>query len=496
MDKTLVIFFITYLLFIMSFGVIAYRVTKNMSDFVLGGRSLSGPIAALSSGASDMSAWLLLGVPGAVYAFGLNQVWLPIGLTIGAYVNWQVVAKPLRVFTEFANDSLTVPAFLHNRFLGKNHAIRLVSAIATIIFFLIYISSGLLAGAKVLEASFSFDYHTSLFIASSIILLYTFIGGFLAVSWTDFFQGNFMLLCMLFIPLMISCELNGVSNVYNIVASSNANLLNPIYNISWIEIISLLAWGLGYFGQPHILVRFMSVKTTAEIPTAKKICMTWMVLSMMAAFLIGICARAYSFSELQSPVLDNRELVFIEFTKFLFTPALTGLVLAATISAIMCAVDSQMLASSSAIVEDLYHPLINKKASQQKLVSISRISIVLISIVAVWIASDRESFVIDLVQFAWSGLAASFAPAVLCSLFWRRLTSNGVVAGMLAGLFTVISWKLCSVYYLEFAIVNEIIPGLIVSFVAVAFISLSEREPEKDVLKQYDDAWKLINSSK
>ena len=496
MSGGLLFSFCGYLILVISFGLLAYRVTQNLSDFVLGGRSLSGPIAALSSGASDMSAWLLMGLPGAVYASGFDNIWLPIGLSVGAYLNWLYIAKPLRTYTEFANDSLTVPAFLDNRFLGTETSIRLISALATIIFFIFYISSGFLAGAKLLHLSFGFDYSFSLFLTIAIVLLYTFVGGFLAVSWTDFFQGNFMLLCMLIIPFLVVGEIGGWSNAATILKAQDNALFDIFGSLNFVGILSLLAWGLGYFGQPHILVRFMSVKTEKEIPIARRVCMIWMVLSLIAAFVLGITGKAYYLSDI-SGVLEDQELIFIKFSHLLLNPWLTGLVLAAIISAIMCAADSQMLAASSAIVEDLYHPFFRPNANQKELMLVSRISVVIMSVIAgaiAHLAIGYNSFVIQMVQFAWSGLGATFGPAVLCALFYREVSPKGIAAGMLTGCVIVILWRAIEFNAPDFLVINEIIPGFIISFLTIYLVTKFDKDVDEKILMNYDEAQKLITT--
>ncbi len=494
MDLVVLTAFIVYIVVVVSFGIIACKITKNLSDYVLGGRSLAGPIAALSAGASDMSAWLLLGLPGAVYVAGLSQIWVPLGLLLGAYINWKVVAKPLRIYTEYANDSLTVPAFLDNRFSGSAKKIRIISAIAQVVFFAVYIASGFLAGAKLVAITFKLDYQQALLISSLIIVSYTFIGGFLAVSWTDFFQGMLMMGCMLFVPYFLVEQLGSWHNVTTLLLSDNVNFLSAHTGISAVGLLSLLAWGVGYFGQPHILVRFMSVKTAQEIPTARAFGMGWMFLSLLGAVLIGLTGKAFYLSDLSVSGLAEPEMIFVEFANLLFNPVISGLLLAAIISAIMCAADSQILASSSALTEDVYRAILRPHATQKELVWVGRIFVILIACVAFVLASNPNSLVMDLVQFAWAGLGATFGPAVLFSLFWRRATENGVYFAMLIGASTVIVWKLLSYVWLELSALNEIVPGFILSGLTLLVVSRRDKVAQ-EVLTKYDKAWQLIKQS-
>lgn len=479
--------FCLYLTVVVSIAAIAYMKTKNLSDFVLGGRSLSGPVAALSAGASDMSAWLFFGLPGAVFALGLNQIWLPIGLTIGAYCSWRFVAKPLRVFSEIANDSLTIPAFLDNRFFDKSGVLRVVFAIVTLTFFAFYTASGLVGGAVLLQR-FGLDYTQGLFLGTTIIMGYTLIGGFLAVSWTDFFQGSLMLCCMLIVPIVAMSELGGATLTLELIEEVGEHFANPWHEFNALLIINLLAWGLGYLGQPHILVRYMAVKTVRDIPLARRVCISWMSLSMLGAVLIGFVGIAYFESKGMNP-----ESVFVMFSEALFSPWLAGLLFAAILSSIMCAIVSQMLASSSALTEDLYHRLLRKKASQKELVWVGRISLILIAGVALCLAYTPNSKVIELVAFAWAGLASAFGPSVVLSLFWSRMTRNGAIAGVVVGASTVIIW-----YFLHGGIFElyEIIPGFLFGTLAVVITSLRDKPPSQEITDQFNLAWAKISKNK
>lgn len=480
--------FVAYLTVVVTIAIVAYRVTKTSSDFFLGGRQLGGPVAALSAGASDMSAWLLLGLPGAVFLLGLNQIWLPIGLTLGAYLSWLLIAKPLRVFSEVANDSVTLPAFLDNRFLDKSGVIRIALAIVTLVFFAFYTASGLV-GAALLLQRFNFSYEHALLIGASIIVAYTFVGGFLAVSWTDFFQGTLMFIFLLVIPLVAAQEFGGWDKTLDIIHGHNPNFLSPITELDALLLVNLFTWGLGYFGQPHILVRYMAVRTLDDIPIARRICVSWMGLSMLGAVLTGFVGIAYFYEH-----NINHESIFIVFSQKLFAPWIAGLLFAAILSSIMCAIDSQMLASSSALTEDLYHRLFRKQAGKKELVWIGRLSIIVIALVAIILARHPESSVIKLVAFAWAGLGASFGPSVIGALYWRRMTRRGAILGILLGALSVIVWKLNADKGGVFAL-YEIIPGFLFGCLGVIAGSLSDKKPSEAVLILYDKAWELIKNN-
>jgi len=486
MDAATLIAFSTYLFLIIAVTFVAFVVTRNLSDFVLGGRRLGGPVAALSAGASDMSAWLLLGLPGAVYVLGLNQIWLPIGLTIGAYLSWKIIAKPLRVFSEYANDALTLPSFLDNRFLDDSGSIRILLAVCTLLFFAFYTASGLVGGAMLLQR-FGFEYHQALLLGTAIIMLYTLIGGFLAVSWTDFFQGSFMFCCLLVVPIMAISDMGGWEATKGLIHAQGGQFFNPLSEFNALLFVNLMAWGLGYFGQPHILVRFMAVRGVKDIPIARRIGIAWMSLSLVGATLTGFVGIAFFEMHDIKP-----ESIFIVFSQTLFTPWLAGILFAAILSSIMCAIDSQMLASSSAITEDLYHRVFRKNASQKELIWVGRIAVILIAVVAVILARDPENTVIDLVAFAWAGLGASFGPCVIFSLFWRKMTKVGALCGILLGALSVIIWKLNSGGIFE---IYEILPGFVLGSLGVVLGSRWGAPAPEAVLAQYDGAWEKIKHS-
>lgn len=437
LDLPTIITFLVYFSAIIAVGIAANRVTKNLSDFVLGGRSLSGAIAAMGVGASDMSGWLLLGLPGAIYASGIRGIWLPIGLSIGAYFNWQFIAKRLRVYTEVAKDSLTIPAYFDNRFHDDSKLLRIVTATAVLVFFTFYAASGFVSGAVLFQTSFNLDYHLSLWIGAIVIIGYTSIGGFLAVNWTDFFQGSLMFLALMVVPISAFYHLDGWQHLFETVKHIDIHYVDAFSGVSIISIISLLSWGLGYFGQPHILVRFMATRDPSEIPKARCICMTWMVFSLYGAIFTGFIGIAYFAKQ----PLSNPETVFLEFTRQLFNPWIAGILLGAVLSAIMSTIAAQLLASASALSEDFYNTFIRTNASNKELVIVSRLTVLIVALLAVFLAQNPKSSVLQLVGYAWAGLGAAFGPVILLSLFWKRMTRNAAIAGVITGGIIVIIWQ-------------------------------------------------------
>lgn len=486
MDIVTISAFTIYLMIVVAIALFAYRLTKNLGDFVLGGRQLGGPVAALSAGASDMSAWLLLGLPGAVFTLGMNQIWLPMGLTLGAYVSWRLIGKPLRVYSEMANDALTLPAFLDNRFQDQTGTIRTALALVTLFFFAFYTASGLVGGALLLQR-FNVSYMDALVIGTCIIVSYTFIGGFLAVSWTDFFQGTFMFICLLLVPFIAVQETGGWSHTFETIYTLSPDKLNPLKDFNALLFINLFAWGLGYFGQPHILVRYMAVRSLKDITIARRICISWMSLSMLGAVMIGIVGVSFFYEQELHP-----ESIFIVFSQTLFSPWLAGVLFAAILSSIMCAVDSQMLASSSALTEDIYHKWIHKKASSKVLMWVGRLSVIIIALVAFYLARNPESRVIQLVAFAWAGLGSAFGPAVICALYWRRMTALGAIIGIILGAFAVVVW-----HSLDGGIFDlyEIIPGFTLGLLGIIVGSLIDKPPQRAITQQFDDVWSVIKNA-
>ena len=462
--------FLIYLSVLIFLGILAYRRTYNLADYVLGGRKLGSLVTALSAGASDMSGWLLLGLPGAVYASGLNQIWIAIGLTIGAYLNWRFVAYQLRIQTEQANNALTLPDFLHHRFQDKSNSLRLLSAIVILLFFTFYTASGLVSGAKLFESSFDLEYTTALWVGTTIIMAYTAFGGFLAVSWTDVLQGLLMCLALIVVPLVTIYQVGGWSTMTVTIEQINPNFLNIFANTTLLGIISLLAWGLGYFGQPHILARFMAIESVQAIPKARFIGMSWMVISLCGAMLAGFAGIAYFAS---TPLADS-EKVFLTLTQVLFNPWVAGILLAAILAAIMSTIDSQLLVSSTAVTEDFYKAFLRKEASDVELIWVGRFSVMGVALIALSIAYNPNSSILELVSYAWAGFGSAFGPVILFSLFWQKMTRNGALAGLIVGAMTVVVWKELTVRGVIPFDLYEIVPAFVLSSVAIVTASSVE----------------------
>ncbi|UOQ92026.1 sodium/proline symporter PutP [Halobacillus shinanisalinarum] len=492
--------FIVYLIGMLLIGFAAYRLTSNLSDYVLGGRRLGPGVAALSAGASDMSGWLILGLPGAIYASGLGEAWIGVGLSIGAYLNWQFVARPLRVYTEVAKDSITVPDFLENRFHDNSHILRVISAFVILVFFTFYTSSGMVAGAKLFEAAFELSYTQALWIGAIVTISYTFLGGFLAVSWTDFVQGILMFLALIAVPIVAVSELGGWNAAIDAVGQIDPAHLNMVQGVGAMAIISSLAWGLGYFGQPHILVRFMALRSPKDVPKARLIGTGWMVIGMYGAILTGLFGLAFvatqDVSGLESfgvelmneggvQMLADSEKIFITFSQLLFHPVIAGILLAAILSAIMSTIDSQLLVSSSALAEDFYKAIFRKNASERELVWIGRVAVAAIALIAVLIAGNPDSSVLTLVSYAWAGFGAAFGPTILLSLFWKNFTRNGALAGMIVGAVTVIVWG----DFLSGGIFDlyEMVPGFLLNFIVAIVVSMMGTPP-KEVVEEFEAA--------
>jgi SSS family solute:Na+ symporter/sodium/proline symporter len=483
-------------------GLYAYKQsTDDVSGYMLGGRNLSPSVAALSAGASDMSGWLLMGLPGAMYLFGLSKVWIAIGLVLGAWANYFLVAPRLRVYTEKANDSITIPDYFANRFDDNKNILRVISAIVIIVFFTLYTSSGVVAGGKLFENSFNMSYEMGLYITTGVVVLYTLFGGFLAVSLTDFVQGCIMFVSLLAVPIATYTMLDQpfmdtLANArYDLLLSSPKeseihalNMMDWFAGGSTIAIISAMAWGLGYFGQPHIIVRFMSVRSVKDMPTMRRVGMSWMTLSAIGAVLTGLFGAAYML-ENQMPI-DDKETIFLVLSELIFHPLIAGFLLAAILAAIMSTISSQLLVCSSSLTEDFYKIYLNRSASQKELVLVGRISVILVALFAIYLAYDRNSSILDLVSNAWAGFGAAFGPLVLFSLYWKRMNLQGAIAGMVVGAATVLFWIYAPVTIdgqKLSAIIYEIVPGFILSSIAIVAVSLSTPEPKEEITKLFDD---------
>lgn len=482
-DLVIINTFVFYIGLMMAIGVYYYRRTQNMSDYFLGNRKLGAWVTSLSAEASDMSGWMLMGVPGFAYLAGLNAGWIAIGIAIGTWANWQFVAARLRQYTELAGNALTLPEFLQNRYKDTSNLLRIVPAIFILIFFILYTSSGFVAAGKLFETVFGLPFQYAIFLGAGSVVFYTLIGGFLAVSRTDFIQGVMMFFAILLVPICAAMSLGGFGDTVSAISAYKESMFQPLTkpdgsSMGVIELISLLAWGLGYFGQPHILVRFMAIKSTKEIPQATRIAMTWVILSLAAAVAVGMVGTVYLSTPLEG---TNAETVFLVMTNQLFPPIIAGLVLSAVLAAIMSTASSQLLVAASAFAQDFYKTLLRKDANQTELVWISRASVLIIASIAVFLGFNPDSFILDMVAYAWAGFGAAFGPAILMSLFWRRTTRRGVIAGIIVGGVTVLAWKQFELFGLY-----EIVPGFIFALIAIWLVSKMDSEPDRDILSTFD----------
>ncbi|MCE0732475.1 sodium/proline symporter PutP [Halomonas sp. G15] len=473
-----------YFVLMIAIGVYAMqKATSSSEDYMLGGRGLSPKVAALSAGASDMSGWLLLGLPGAMFVSGLGSAWIGIGLLVGAFFNWTLVAPRLREQTVHYGNAITIPEFLANRFPTRALSLRTVSAVVIVVFFAVYTASGLVAGGKLFESAFAgvfnfggmSDYSAGVVITLGIVLVYTVIGGFLAVSLTDFVQGCIMMLALVIMPAVVLFGEGGggfaqASQTLNEVDPSLLTWTEGLTIVGW---LSAVTWGLGYFGQPHIIVRFMAIRSLKEVPVARNIGMSWMAISLIGAVSLGLFGRAFAVRNGMD--VEDPETIFIILADLLFHPLVTGFLYAALLAAIMSTISSQLLVSSSSLTEDFYRLFLRKQASDKETVAIGRLCVVLVGIVAVMIASNPDSQVLGLVSNAWAGFGSAFGPLIILSLMWRRTNGAGAIAGMVVGALTVMIWISLgwNGSFMGGPGVYEIIPGFIAAWVAIMVVSLA-----------------------
>ncbi|MCP4569461.1 MAG: sodium/proline symporter [FCB group bacterium] len=467
MDPVL-IGFITYLVVILAVGFITVRLTKTLADFILAGRKLGPWVVAFSERASGESAWLLIGLPGLALATGYNAIWPAIGCCSGILFSWLVIAKRLRLDTEKYN-ALTLPAFFEARFEDNTRSLRITATIIIVFFFTLYVAAQFLAAGKVLNATFGMSVFNGMILGAVIILFYTIMGGFFAVAWTDLFQGIIMVFTLVLLPIAGIIELGGIQNMDAGIARFNASLLSVCGdNTGWAAISSIiggLAIGLGYMGQPHLIIRFMAIKNPEDLKKGTVIAIFWALLAFFGAVFVGITGLSMFGGEF----FADAEHVMPYMATALMPAWLAGIMISGAIAAMMSTADSQLLVSTAALSEDIYHQMMNKKADQKTLVKISRFSAVIIGVIAFLLALSAEQLVYWLVLYAWAGLGASFGPPLLLTLWWKKVTRQGVLAGMITGTVTVLIW------YNVPALKNflyELIPGFILSFIAVYVVSL------------------------
>lgn len=477
-----------YLLAMLLIGWYGYRQTKNLDDHMLGGRSLGPTVTALSAGAADMSGWLLMGLPGAIYLTGLSAVWIAIGLTIGAYLNWLYVAPRLRVYTQVSNDSITIPSFFDNRLKDTSGILRIASGIVILVFFTFYVSSGMVAGGKFFQSAFHTNYHTGVLIVSAVVLAYTLFGGFLAVSYTDAVQGSIMFFALLIVPIMTLFYTNGFVGTASSILEANPNAFNLFDGVSFLVIISGMAWGLGYFGQPHIIVRFMAITSVKETTSARRIGIGWMILCLLGTSATALIGIAF-FAQFTEYSLIDPETVFIDLGQIIFHPFLAGFILAAVLAAIMSTISSQLIVTSSALVEDLYKKVIREDASEKHYVFLGRLAVLLVTLVALLLAWPNSETILSLVAFAWAGFGGAFGPIVILSLYWKKITKTGALFGMLTGAIVVGIWGNIDVLSGN---LYEIVPGFILNFIVTVLVSQMTYKPNPDIEKEFLETVKLV----
>lgn len=492
-----VIFFL-YIAIMIGIGFLFYAKSNSHSEYILGGRGMNVWVTALSAQASDMSGWLLLGLPGLAYASTVGTteaIWTAIGLALGTYINWLIVAKPLRKYTQVANNSLTIPEFLQNRFQDKSGLLRIIPAVFILIFFLIYTASGFVSGAKLFNLVFGIDYTVALIISIVIIVTYTFLGGFKAVCWTDLVQGIMMFCAVIIVAAVMYTSLNNVETFD--VADLPKIMMFPdgsAESYTWMGIIGAVAWGLGYFGQPHILVRFMAIKSPKEVRPARIIAMVWVLVSLAAAVLVGYLGRPY-FDILHQPLAAGaEETIFMVSVTKIFPIVIASILLSAILAAIMSTADSQLLVAASAVSGDFYKEFINKNATDKQLVWISRLTVVGIALLAGIFAANPNSSVFEIVSHAWAGFGAAFGPIILCALFWKRTNAKGAIAGIISGGVVALVWAYMSNIAGLFGVTElpkifslyEIVPGFIVSLAFIFAVSLATEKPSAEMLEQFE----------
>lgn len=497
-----------YFVLMLAIGLYAYREsTSDVSGYILGGRRLGPAVASLSAGASDMSGWMLLGLPGAMYLSGLSSMWIAIGLFIGAMANYIIVAPRLRLYTELARDALTIPDYFDKRFLDNSRMLRVISSLVIVVFFTLYTSSGLVAGGKLFESAFGLDYSWGLLLTAGVVMAYTLLGGFMAVSLTDFVQGCIMFVALILVPFVALTHVGGVEGMTQTIRGIDPGLLDlfkgatkvsfqsmtdwfqsVIANLPWgLGIISAMAWGLGYFGQPHIIVRFMAVRSVRSVATMRNIGMSWMLVTLIGALGTGLAGLAYATRT--GLVVEDPETIFILLSDVLFNPLVTGFLLAAILAAIMSTISSQLLVSSSSLTEDFYAIFLRKDAPQKELVMVGRISVLAVAVAAGVLAWNPANSVLNLVSQAWAGFGAAFGPLVVLSLTWKRMTRNGALAGMIVGAATVLVWgyaPLLAGGATLSSLIYEIVPGFAFSFIAIVVVSLMGKAPTGEVAETFD----------
>ena len=480
----------------LAIGYFAYRRTSDLDDYMLAGRGLPPGVAALSAGASDMSGWLLMGLPGAIYVSGLFEAWIAIGLTIGAWLNWKFVAPRLRAYTEVADNAITIPSFFEKRLKDRSHLLRIFASLIVLVFFTFYVSSGMVAAGKFFQSSFGWGYLNGLLLVAVITLVYTMFGGFLGATLTDVAQGLLMFAALIAVPVVAILRSGDIGATMGRITDVNPDALNLFAGISdgnsllWIlAVISTAAWGLGYFGQPHIIIRFMALRSPADAKAGRRIGIGWMVLTCLGAIGTALIGIGYFANDPAKP-LNDPETVFLVLSQIFFHPLIAGLVLAAVLAAIMSTMSSQLVVCSSALVEDLYN-ILGRESSAKRDVMLGRTGVLIVAIIAFLLALNPDSSILELVAFAWAGFGGAFGPIVLLSLYWRKLTSTGALAGMITGAVVVFVWgnidALSSQMY-------EIVPGFLANLLVAVVVSRMTARPQPEVEAEFSAMERVLEA--
>ncbi|MDO5098923.1 MAG: sodium/proline symporter PutP [Corynebacterium sp.] len=487
---------IIYMLTMLAIGYWSYRQTDQYEDYVLAGRGLNPFVAAMSAGASDMSGWLLMGLPGALFVTGMSELWIAIGLIIGAWANWKWVAPRLRSYSEVADDSITLPSFFENRLKDNSRLLRLVSSVIIVVFFVFYVSSGMVAGGHYFESAFGGQYIDGMLIVAFITVAYTFIGGFLAVAYTDAVQGTIMFCSLIIVPVMALFALDSPSSIWTWATSHDygpytSGAGNPTYfslisGIPLLVIVSNLAWGLGYFGQPHIIIRFMALRSPADARFGRFVGISWMTISIAGAAFVAIVGTAYFGQNPGFNIVDkqNYETIFLDMGRLLFHPLIGGLILTAVLAAIMSTISSQLLVTSTSLIEDIFKVFKKDHPSEPVMINLSRTAVVLVAVVAGVLSINPSDSILGLVGFAWAGFGAAFGPLVLFMLYWRRLNTPGALAGMITGAVVVFAWGSSSLGESLY----EMVPGVIAATIAIVVVSLCTKPPSETVTDTFNQA--------
>jgi sodium/proline symporter len=490
MSTPTLVTFVVYFILLLGIGFYFYRKSVSIEDYLLGGRRMGAWVTALSAQASDMSGWLLMALPGAIYLGGMASIWIAIGLFAGTVLNWKLVSGRLRVYTQ-KTDTITLPCFFEQRFGDPTGLLRVVSAIIILLFFTIYASAHLQATGHLLESTFGIQYGTAVIFGGSIIIAYTFLGGFLAVCWTDLFQGSLMVLALIVVPAVAYLKIGGAETISQAMKLKeiSTSLLPAKGTAGLLAIVSMMAWGVGYFGQPHILTRFMSVKSIAKLPQSMTIAIVWVFISLGGAVVVGFVGIGM-FDNLAAE--GEHEKVFIYMISKVMHPWLAGIMLAAILSAIMSTIDSQLLVSSSALTEDFYLKAIKKNATEKEIILVGRICVIIISVIALALALRPSDTILRIVAYAWGGFGAAFGPLVLFGLFSKKTGWQSALAGMVMGTVVLIVWKQVGLGEYMY----EIVPGFIANCLTILLVNIAVGQKDEKILKQFEEVVTVITAER